>query len=276
MAQKKKKRTNTAPITEKKTDKIWTMLPAIFTGMMLLLFLLSTVGDGLWLSLIGLRTWVLVAMVAALAWVFVDELRKGLKGADNQNLSKGQKIRDWIKIALIVACVICFVSIKNANGKPIADYDGEPPFATMRDFAVGEVSGYRQTVSGKGINCYKEWSDISSPRNIEWSEQAVVESADGSYGGSYKVFYHEAASEGIATKVAGEYYRKDSHKPNFEQYDDVADIDADYANIYTVDGLNDVVLIRKGNIVVRAAVFLQDGAGVSTSDVARTLAESIG
>lgn len=276
MAQKKKKRTNTAPVTEKKTDKIWTMLPAIFTGMLLLLFLLSTVGDGLWLSLIGLRTWVVAAMVAALGWVFVDELHKGLKGTDNQNLSKGQKIRDWIKIALCVVCVVCFVSVKNAGGKPIDEYDGKPPFATMSGFASGEVSGFQKTVIGKGINCFKEWSDIAAPRNIEWDEMGNVISSDGTYGGSYKVSYHEAASVGIAESVAGEYYRKDSHKPDFEQYDDVEDIDADYANVYTTDSLSTTVLIRKDNVVVRAEFRQSGGSAIAATDIARTVANSIG
>lgn len=280
MAQKKKKNVNPAPTTAKKTDKIWTMLPAIFTGMLLLLFILSTIGDGFWLTLIGLRTWVVAALLAALVWVFVDELRKGLKNVNNEGLSKGQKIRDWIKIALIVVCVVGFVVAKNADGKPIDESDIEPPFATMRGFASGEVTDYRQTMQGKGLNRAREWSDIVSPRNIEWSEQANVSVERGdslvSINGSYRVFYHETASVGIATSVAGEYYRKDSHKPDFEQYEGVEDIDADYANVYAVDEFNDVVLLRKGNIVVRATVFLQDGADVSTLDVARILADSIG
>lgn len=275
MAQRKKN-ANPAPTAPKKTDKIWTMLPAIFTGMLLLLFILSTIGDGFWLSLIGLRTWVVVAMLAALAWVFIDELRKGLKNVDNQSLSRGQKIRDWIKIALVVVCVVCFVSIKNADGKPIDEYDGEPPFATMRDFASGEMDDYQQTVRGKGMNRVKEWSDVTAPRNIEWSEQAKISTESGSLSGSYKVSYHEAASVGIATGAAGEYYRKDSHKPNFEQYDNVENIDADYANVYTVDGLNDVVLIRKGHIVLRAEFMLTSGEDISAVDIARIIADSIG
>lgn len=276
MAQKKKKNLNPAPKTAKKTDKIWTMLPAIFTGMLLLLFILSTIGDGFWLTLIGLRTWVVAALLAALVWVFVDELRKGLKNVNNESLSKGQKIRDWIKIALIVVCVVGFVVAKNADGKPIDESDIEPPFATMRGFASGEVTDYRQTMQGKGLNRVREWSDIVSPRNIEWSEQARVGTESGSFGGSYRVFYHEAASVGIATSVAGEYYRKDSHEKGFEQYEGVEDIDADFANVYAIDEFNDVVLIRKGNIVVHATVFLQDGSDVSTLDVARILADSIG
>lgn len=280
MAQKKKKNVNQEVKTVKKTDKIWTMLPAIFTGMLLLLFILSTIGDGFWLTLIGLRTWVVAALLAALVWVFVDELRKGLKNVNNESLSKGQKIRDWIKIALIVVCVVGFVVAKNADGVPMDESDIEPPFATMRGFTSGEVTDYQQTMHGKGLNRVREWSDIASPRNIEWSEQArvSVESGDSlvTISGSYRVFYHEAASVGIATSVAGEYYRKDSHKPDFEQYEGVEDIDADYANVYTIDEFNDVVLLRKGNIVVRATVFLQDGSDVSTLDVARTLADSIG
>lgn len=276
MAQKKKNSANQAVKTEKKTDRIWTMLPAIFTGMLLLLFILSTVGDGFWLTLIGLRTWVVAALLAALVWVFVDELRKGLKNVNNESLSRGQKIRDWIKIALIVVCVVGFVVAKNADGKPIDEHEGEVPFATMRDFTSDGVMGYQQTMQGKGLNRVREWSDVASPRNIEWSEQAYITTTGGSIGGSYRVFYHEAASVGIATSVAGEYYRKDSHKPDFEQYEGVEDIDADYANVYAVDEFNDVVLLRKGNIVLRATVFLQDGAGVSTLDVARILADSIG
>ena len=263
-------------MTAKKTDKIWTMLPAIFTGMLLLLFILSTIGDGFWLTLIGLRTWVVVALLAALVWVFVDELRKGLKNVDNQNLGRGQKIRDWIKIALIVVCVVGFVVAKNADGVPMDESDIEPPFATMRGFVDGGVTDYQQTMQGKGLNRVREWSDIVSPRNIEWSEQARVSTESESISGSYRVFYHEAASVGIATSVAGEYYRKDSHAKDFEQYEGVEDIDADYANVYAIDEFNDVVLIRKGNIVVRATVFLQDGSDVSTLDVARILADSIG
>lgn len=278
MAQKKKNGANPAPTTAKKTDKIWTMLPAIFTGMLLLLFILSTIGDGFWLTLIGLRTWVVAALLAALVWVFVDELRKGLKNVDNQNLGRGQKIRDWIKIALIVVCVVGFVVAKNADGKPIDEYETETPmpFATMHSFVDGEPMSYQQTMQGKGLNRVREWSDIVSPRNIEWSEQANISTESESINGSYRVFYHEAASVGIATSVAGEYYRKDSHKPDFEQYEGVEDIDADYANVYAVDEFNDVVLLRKGNIVVRATVFLQDGSDVSTLDVARILADSIG
>lgn len=136
---------------------------------------------------------------------------------------------------------------------PIEEFSGELPFVTMAQLAPERE--YISKERGGSYSNVRSWSDILSPVNYDWWENAWLDAPDGSrYGGSLSITYHEAANEAIAkrliTEYAGTNQAEDSLIP------DSIDADAfDHLGIYP--STHPTILIRKGTIVICAYCSVQ-------------------
>ena len=213
-------------------------------------------------------------LAAALAlWALGDSLGEAVRlGRLEKKLRAGQPPdhrKDWRKSAAFhrgkglvqLAAVLLWVgmllhgwslSVLEEDRIPLADYHGDPPFATLLDFAGGQGQ-YTATMLGKGFNSVREWEDWLAPYNARWSEQARIVRPDGTVleGGLF-LDYHKAANPWVAQELAREYLRADLRQEGAVPLDPPS-LGADYAAA-CLDGLGfPTVVIRRGSIVVHAS-----------------------
>ena len=238
-------------------------------------------------------------LAAALAlWALGDSLGEAVRlGRLEKKLRAGQPPdhrKDWRKSAAFhrgkglvqLAAVLLWVgmllhgwslSVLEEDRIPLADYQGDPPFATLLDFAGGQGQ-YTATMLGKGFNSVREWEDWLAPYNARWSEQARIVRPDGTVleGGLF-LDYHKAANPWVAQELAREYLRADLRQEGAVPLDPPS-LGADYAAA-CLDGLGfPTVVIRRGSIVVHAS-FLDFSSPQPAQELepwASILADSLG
>ena len=177
-----------------------------------------------------------------------------------------------VRIVLVLVLLCAFLrswglDIMDENKIPLDDYTGTIPFATIRDFAGEGSSEYTQTMTGMamGFNTLEEKHDLLAPRCIDYNEEARLRCADGSVldAGLY-VDYYELRSPALAKMLCREVYRLDRLKKNFEPLD-TPELPADCAAAF-LDSIHfPTILIRRGNIVVRAYFYQYQASGKKLS-----------
>ena len=231
------------------------------------------------IGILALHTWLFLFLTGVVIWHFADaivefisirRLQKRIRAGDFSP-QKPRRIPHYVlsltKNVLIVVAVVLFLGrlggiLLEDEKISLADYTGDPPFATLEDFAEkGGKQEFSYQLTTFGIaNTVMEWSDWLAPRNIQWEEIAEVTYADGSVleGGLY-VDYHETSSEWLAGQLAREYYRGDKYEPRkgFEPLG-TPKVEADFAVAY-IDTLHfPTVVLQKGKVVVHATFYQYD------------------
>lgn len=149
----------------------------------------------------------------------------------------------------------------NDYGKPLSDYQGDPPFVTIGDLCPeGEYA--QKTESFGGYNIFTEYSTGAAPKSMEWKEYAEVTTPEGeTYSGGIIINYHETSAKWIARGLAKEYLRlalQEKHNHEIE----VPQLDVDFAGGYLLGPIQTIIL-QKGNVVVTASVHVEkDGENV--------------
>lgn len=168
-------------------------------------------------------------------------------------------IKNAAQLALAVFWLISMFTLRDADRVPLADYPGEPPFATLADLAGPDAGGYRSTMTGQKFNTARVWSDWLAPCNIDWNEQAAVQRADGAtLDGGLWVEYHEAAAPWLARRLAAEYAAGDARRGQAEPLALPA-LPVEYAAAYTDTLGFPVVTLQNGSKVLHANFVFHDG-----------------
>lgn len=251
--------------------------------------------NGLIAPMLYMKTWFYLFSVLLVAWfvissvkeaVYYARLRKKLKQGEELNRKKNWKKRAWAypaKVVLQIALCCTWGCILLANlGRsvlfedeiPLSEYEGNPPFATMADFAPG--TSYELKRSGF-FNTVVEWEDWLAPVNFCWEECADLQTTEGQQlSGFLDIDYHELKWEWMAKLLAADYYRMD-RKGDFEFLYEM-DLGIDYAVAY-LDNIHMVtVVLRNGNKVLHGSFHEYSSNQESTLSIeewAAMLAESI-
>ena len=203
-------------------------------------------------------------------WALADTLHSLISlGRLSAQLKRGQELShrgNWQKRALCyrvgrivqILCITVWVlvilhsflmSAAKEGEIPLDQFSGEVPFATMADFAPdGEYAPGGYTPA----NTVTLHSDLLAPVSIDWHEQAEILLPDGrTLDGGLSVFYHEAASEAIAARLVKEYHNRDRKEKHYGELP-LSLEGMDYAAAYTNHLHFPTVLLRKGNVVMRA------------------------
>lgn len=250
---------------------------AVFRAFLwLIIYPILQIRGDLLITMIHARTWFFLLGAFLLLWLFADSLAEviylGKLRKKLQNDGILDHAKDWkkrmvwhysknaLQIVLIIAwlCILLHswsTSVLDEDKTQLADYQGDPPFATMADLAGDGEYSYRMTMFGHGFNTVSEWADWLAPYNMDWAEHAEIKRTDGTVleGGLY-VDYHETVNSWIAKRLALEYYRQDKRGKGFEQLETLA-LDVDYAIAYMDDIDFPTIVIQEGNIVVHATFY---------------------
>ncbi len=235
-------------------------------------------------TMLRMRSWVVVLFFVCTLWMLADTVREALiLRRVQQKLKIGielERDRDWRKnsrkyaaksiitttaaIFLLVGVVLYHVSYKpDRNMRPLSEFSGEMPFATVADFTPNNEY-FRDNFSS---NEFKRWSDIIAPVCIIWDEGANFYFDDG---GEFGCHLHTEYYEMSASWLARAFVREEK-RLNLRGYEfiDIEVPGADYAFIYYDYVLN--IVIQDGNRVVHARVsnlgaFMQERYDIDLTD----------
>ena len=150
-------------------------------------------------------------------------------------------------------------TVLGENEIPLSEFEGEPPFATIADFAEGEYNlqsyGWSNTVV--------HWSDWLAPECWRWHEIAEVHTENGKIDGGLYIDYFETVSPWIANLIAREYFKEAKWDKDFEIFEaDLPEGDFDacfYDEIHTPN-----MILQRDNKVINVS-FIQFGEGYTLS-----------
>lgn len=227
-------------------------------------------------------------LVLSPAWKFIyyTRLQRKLKRGEQLNREKDWKKKAWLhparNLVLIIAggVWLCLVlanihrTVLFEDEVPLAEYTGNPPFATMADIAPGK--SYELRDMGY-FNTVVEWSDVIAPVNFIWEEITEVQiTEDRRVYGLWDVNYHELRWEWMAKLLAKDYIRMDRER-NFKMIGEL-ELGVDDAVAY-VDNIHmEKIVLRHGKKVMQATFHEYAGgqeAYFSLEEWAKLMAESI-
>ena len=167
------------------------------------------------------------------------------------------------------------IELEHQDRMPLSEYPGKPPFATLADFAEGE---YRTTWNDIHYDYASRWSNAFLEEGVEWSEHGEIRSPDGTrLSGGLRIAYYDARSEALAKLLAKELQRTDRANAR-KDYEELAspDLGVDDTAAYRTLAHFPCVVLRKGNIVLRALFYQTGNDTVILEEWAGILAESLG
>ena len=159
---------------------------------------------------------------------------------------------------------------------PRSAYPGEPPFATLADFAEGE---YRLTWNDRQFDYASWWDNAFLRAGTVWHEHAEVRRPDGStLDGILYVDYFAARSEWLAKAISAELRRvgRARARKDYEVLE-LPELGMDDAAAYRDEIHRPTVVLRRGSTVLRAALFqMGEGKKLPLEEWAGILADSLG
>ena len=188
----------------------------------------------------------------------------------------GSRVLFWGLFILLFVLLFRMLgdALENRDRMPRSEYPGKPPFATLADFAEGE---YKMTWNDIQYDYASRWSNAFLKEGVEWSEHGEIRRPDGTrLSGGLKITYYHARSEALAKLLAKELQRTDRANAR-KDYEELAcpDLGMDHGAAYRSLAHFPCVVLRKGNIVLRA-LFYQTGMDeLILEEWARILADSL-
>lgn len=203
------------------------------------------------------------------------KLRAGEALADGKNWRR--KIPYQVKNLLFLTASVIFVLVTFSRWSAAEErkhqpppLDLTPPFATITDFGDG---GYQPTLAS--LDKAWEWSDPLAPRNIVWSEHAQVRVDGERYliTGGLEVEYHEMAAPFLARWMARELAQERYTDKELDPKPELPPLDVDEIEVF--QDLFPTVVLRKGNVAVRAYFYQTSEEALSLEEWVPILAGSL-
>ncbi|MBR3059511.1 MAG: DUF2812 domain-containing protein [Oscillospiraceae bacterium] len=189
----------------------------------------------------------------------------------------GSRVLFYVLFILLIVLLLRLLGIEleHRDRMPRSEYPGKPPFATLADFAEGE---YRELRNGM-LDAYAvRWSNVFLKEGVEWFEHGEIRRPDGSVlSGGLRIAYYDARSEALAKLLAKELQRVDRASDR-KDYEELAspDLGMDDTAAYHALAHFPCVVLRKGNIVLRALFYQTGNDTVILEEWAGILADSLG
>lgn len=179
-----------------------------------------------------------------------------------------------LKLLVFLLWVILFAQlvgryVTESDKVILSDYDGAIPFATAQDYVEGEYIESPIFVP----NTVRVWSDVLSPVNYDYHEQASIIRNDEVYWEvNYYVDYHEAAFPWLARLLAEDYarYNRDDEYTMLP----LPELDVDFACAFADHGVR--VVLQKDCVVIHAYFSQYSEYALTPEEWVTILAESIG
>jgi len=251
-------------------------------------------GAPLVLSAIAIGTPAAILFLAIIIWAIADMVRKlrklselRRKAKNGEELDHGKewrkgRIRYWLGLMInwLITIIFfglifssCLRSVDNKNEIPLDEFTGTLPFATMRDFISDSSFEPDKTSLGYQLNTVEFRSDLLAPVVIDFDENGCIYVNEEMYiNGGLGVTYIEARNEWLAKEVFREFKNSDKgskrYKPLKLSLEGVDQCEA-FVDIFPT------VVLRKGNIVVRADFYHSSENKISLEQWAGTIAASI-
>ena len=273
-------------------DIIW---EAIWIALLFALYTSRGVsGTPLVLTVIALGTPAAILYLAIICWyiggmfrgfAMLNKLKKQMEIGEPLSHSK-----DWRKgkpryiAAIIIHWLVtlifcgmlfssCLNSVDNKNEIPLDEFTGTLPFATMADLVESSSFEPDKTSLGYQLNNVEFRSDFLAPVAIEYNENGDVIAPDGTkIGGGLDVTYIEARNEWLAKEIFREFESDGKHSKRYVPLEvslDGLDRCAAFVDLFPT------VVMRKGEVVVRAEFYQYRNTQLSLEQWASALAASI-
>lgn len=163
---------------------------------------------------------------------------------------------------------------------PVADYPGDPPFATAADLAGEDDYFLREQISFHDSNTYRVWSDPIARYCAEWDESGDIHRGSLNAPGDYlslSVEYFDTAAPWLARAVAWEFWWGDRFlNRNYEELEipGADELGVDYAVAYAKRGTRfPTIILQKGTQIYHAYFVWNDG--LDLQDTARAMAAAL-
>ena len=174
----------------------------------------------------------------------------------------------WIALA-----VLMFFRVGNTE-RPLSEFQGAPPFATVADF-YPEAEKVERTDFMDIYDNFEYLSDpLIAPEIIIWREMADITLPGGETRDvSMILYYHEMSSETLAKIVAWEFLRDAKGSKYYEEVE-LTGIDADYVSAYSDHG-NSVIIRQDSTVVAATLLPYSEETSIPLEQWAQILADSI-
>ena len=272
-------------------EVVWLLL---FFGLRIGLGTRSLRGGPIVLAIIAIGTPAAILLLALIIWSAAG-LFKGLRrlNALRRKVKSGEGLdhhKDWrrgrarhilgnaanLLITLLFCGLIfgsCLRSVDNKNEIPLDEFSGSLPFATMADFVPRSSFEPDRTSLGYQLNTVEFRSDVLAPVVIEYNENGDIDTEDGFHlSGGLGVTYIEARGEWLAGEIFREFEndgRGSKYYKPLELSLEGVDQCAAFIDIFPT------VVLRKGDVVIRADFYHTSNAEISLEQWAGIIAESI-
>lgn len=122
-------------------------------------------------------------------------------------------------LTLCTFALYCFGLSGSFSGfgrRALADYPGEPPFATLAELAGGTAEKSAVPDGDRTANTFRVWNSPFTLRSINWQEQAAVICADGAVlEGALEIDWHQLRTPADAAALAQDYLRYERRKQGY-------------------------------------------------------------
>ena len=246
--------------------------------------LLAVLEAGAPLAAVTLLTLGLLLTHSIVSAVYLSRLRRRLAAGEPPDHRRPWRGRAAGYRVLTLAAALCVLltgilfvqrwnrSLMRGDWAPLANYPGDPPFATMAD--IPGVKSYKPD-SFYESNTFRSRRSVPTPVLVDWDELATVTLTDGrTVDGGLEVHYYEAASPLIAREIARELTVRARGERHYQPLA-LPELGMDYAHAYSA--YFPEVILRSGNRVLHARFYQtgpEDGK-LTLEDWVGLLADSI-
>ena len=234
------------------------------------------------LLFVVLLSWTVVEMFSRFA--ALNRLRKRMRSGEllshNKDWRKGRAahiagiIANWILTLTLAGVLIssCTKAVDNTDEIPLDEFTGTVPFATMEDFLPDCTYEQDKSSIGRELNHIELRSDVLAPLIIEYTQNGDLDGDDIHLSGGLGVTYIEARSEWLAKELVREFIRNGKGSKHYKL------LELSLEGVDQCEAFIDIfptVVLRKGNVVVRADFYHSSENKISLEQWAGTIAASI-
>lgn len=249
------------------------------TPLLLAVLAFGTPASLLFLVLLALTVGEMFRRFAAL-----NRLRKRMRSGEllshDKDWRKGRAahiagiIVNWILTLTLAGVLIssCTKAVDNTDEIPLEEYTGTIPFATMEDFLPDCTYEQDKSSIGRELNHIELRSDVLAPLIIEYTQNGELDGEGFHLSGGLGVTYIEARNEWLAKELVREFIRHGKGSKHYKL------LELSLEGVDQCEAFIDIfptVVLRKGNVVVRADFYHSSENKISLEQWAGTIAASI-
>ena len=193
------------------------------------------------------------------------KLKNNIPTDHEKDWKKGAAFHKCLRLSAlsvwILALLVIFSTFFNvfSLGKPAtADYPGDPPFVTVSDLYP------EHTFTDGGLrdlyNYYQRYDSDLCKEIIDWREFVKIHVKEGKQIGTATMIveYYETAAPWLAKGLAQDFIRRDARWKGIDSLERLPDPELGFDYVFTYDNIMPTMVIRHGNIMVKASMYKEE------------------